>query len=455
MKKLILIVSILTIISCKKEEKPGFAFIQGTIENNTADNAIIRGSGFEARLPIDGSGGLADTLHIKKDGLYEMYIGRERTGIYLEKGKNISFTLNADGFDETIKYTGDLANTNNFLASKFLWEEQNTNYKELYSLNEKEFLKKLDKKQKSLDSIYAAYNISNENFKKVLADEDNYTKAILIENYNNGHSYFTGDDNFKVSDSFYDQIKNINYQDTLAYRHSVAYQGLLNAHFNRLMNEEIAEKPEENETLLYLKKVDSALPDGYAKDRIMNSYLQFGLKADSSLEEAYNIYKNSDPDPENLAKITEQYNKLKAITKGSPSPTFNFENHKGGTTALADLKGKYVYIDVWATWCGPCIREIPALKEVEEDYNDKNIEFVSISIDEPKDYDKWKSMVTEKELSGIQLMADNNWKSKFVEEYAILGIPRFILLDPDGNIVSSDAPRPSDPELRETLDDLL
>lgn len=64
-------------------------------------------------------------------------------------------------------------------------------------------------------------------------------------------------------------------------------------------------------------------------------------------------------------------------------------------------------------------------------------------------------MVEEKELVGLHLMADNNWKSKFVEEYAILGIPRFILVDTEGKVISADAPRPSDPELRKMFDELI
>ena len=75
------------------------------------------------------------------------------------------------------------------------------------------------------------------------------------------------------------------------------------------------------------------------------------------------------------------------------APNFNLPNQNGETISLSDLKGKYVYIDVWATWCGPCIAEIPSLKKVEKLYHNKNIEFVSISIDVRDrpvyNYDKW------------------------------------------------------------------
>jgi len=77
----------------------------------------------------------------------------------------------------------------------------------------------------------------------------------------------------------------------------------------------------------------------------------------------------------------------------------------------------------------------------------KNIEFVSISIDTEKDYSKWREMVKEKGLIGIQLFADKDWESDFVTEYLIKGIPRFILIDPNGNIVNANAPRPSNSKL--------
>ena len=141
--------------------------------------------------------------------------------------------------------------------------------------------------------------------------------------------------------------------------------------------------------------------------------------------------------------------------KGKPSPDFDYENYKGGKTKLSDLKGKYVYIDLWATWCGPCRAEIPFLKKTEEKYHGKNIEFVSISIDKANDNEKWKKFVTDKNLGGIQLFADKDWGSDFVTSYGVTGIPRFILIDPKGNIVSPDAERPSSPELQKQLDLLL
>lgn len=455
MKQLTILLLAVFLMACEQEKKPTYSVINGTIENNFAENILLKGTGYEAKIKVSPEGVFSDTLNLKQDGFYQLFLGREQTEVYLERGKNLTINLDANQFDESIKFSGDLASANNYLAEKYLWNESNLNFKELFSLPEDDFKKKLETNQKTVDSLYETHNIENEKFKKLLKDEDTYAKAALVESYLEAHRYFTGAEDYQVSSNFYDYLKDINFKDTLAYRNSVSYQNLLDSHFNRIVNEELAKNEDNDHTILFLQKVDAELPDGYAKDEIMMNHLQYGLKPDKNLETAFNIYKNSNPNPQNLTKLNDRYLHLQTLTEGKPSPTFNFENHKGGTTSLTDLKGKYVYIDVWATWCGPCLREIPALKETENNYRGKNIQFVSISIDEPKDYEKWREMVTEKSLVGLQLMADNNWQSQFVKDYGILGIPRFILIDPQGNIVSADAPRPSDPLLKKTLDALL
>ena len=92
---------------------------------------------------------------------------------------------------------------------------------------------------------------------------------------------------------------------------------------------------------------------------------------------------------------------------------------------------------------------------IPKEYHGKNIHFVSLSVDKANAKDAWKAMIAEKEMGGIQLFADNDWSSSFVKEYLIKGIPRFILIDPNGNIVDADAPRPiSGDKIRGVFTDL-
>ena len=141
--------------------------------------------------------------------------------------------------------------------------------------------------------------------------------------------------------------------------------------------------------------------------------------------------------------------------KGKPSPKFeNYIDIKGGAKSLDSFKGKYVYIDVWATWCGPCIQQIPYLQALEKEYHNKNIAFVSISTDESQRNGgsweaaekKWRDFVKKRNMSGIQLWSGQDFS--FQQAYQINSIPRFLLIDPKGNIVDANAPRPSDPNLK-------
>ncbi|MFT5602463.1 MAG: thiol-disulfide isomerase/thioredoxin [Flavobacteriales bacterium] len=140
-----------------------------------------------------------------------------------------------------------------------------------------------------------------------------------------------------------------------------------------------------------------------------------------------------------------------------PSPDFTaYTTPDGGTKSLADLtaSGKYIYIDVWATWCGPCKAEIPFIKEMIANYEGKNIQVVSLSVDEEDAKDKWIKMVADKEMTWQQIRADKAWASDFIQAYAINSIPRFILLDPNGVVVDPNAPRPSSDKLTELLNSL-
>ncbi|MDG1309329.1 MAG: TlpA disulfide reductase family protein [Flavobacteriaceae bacterium] len=224
---------------------------------------------------------------------------------------------------------------------------------------------------------------------------------------------------------------------------------------------------------------NSLLQERYLSEDLFDSTEAEFSKTFDNLETAYDslkseykqldtaYFEDQDKEFKSMQKTYKSYflEKLKVrklLAKGTASPVFSkYENHKGGTTSLSDFKGKYVYIDIWATWCGPCKVEFPFLKKLEVKYHDKNIEFVSISVDDArrsgtmeKAHDAWKKMVTEKKLTGVQLFTGNGWKADFVQDYKVNGIPRFILIAPDGTIVNADAPRPSSKGLIKLFEEL-
>lgn len=135
---------------------------------------------------------------------------------------------------------------------------------------------------------------------------------------------------------------------------------------------------------------------------------------------------------------------------GAPSADFKFKDVNGKVVSLKNLRGKYVYIDVWASWCSPCCKEIPFLQQLEEKMHGKKITFVSISWD--RNRDNWVRALQEKNMKGVQLYFDND--DTFFKEYGIEFIPRFILLDKKGRVVNAYMTRPSDPKTEETLNAL-
>jgi thiol-disulfide isomerase/thioredoxin len=141
--------------------------------------------------------------------------------------------------------------------------------------------------------------------------------------------------------------------------------------------------------------------------------------------------------------------------KGEPAMPFEGSTPDGKKVSLKDFKGKVVLVDVWATWCGPCRAEIPSLKKLEEEMKGKDVVFISYSVDKMTDLAKWKKMVSDEELGGVQLIGDSAFQSSICTDYKITGIPRFMVFDKNGNIVSVDAPRPSNPDLKLLLEKCL
>lgn len=138
------------------------------------------------------------------------------------------------------------------------------------------------------------------------------------------------------------------------------------------------------------------------------------------------------------------------------APNFTLESLDGKMVSLSSFKGKVVYIDVWATWCKPCLMEIPYSKKLKERFEgNDSIAFVYISIDNNDNLQGWKDMVAKKGMTGTHLISRGGQEEKLLDRYSIATIPRFIMIDKTGKIAQFNATPPSHPGTYDTLKKLI
>lgn len=134
------------------------------------------------------------------------------------------------------------------------------------------------------------------------------------------------------------------------------------------------------------------------------------------------------------------------IGDGKQAPEISLPNTDGNEVSLSSLRGKYVLVDFWASWCAPCRAENPNVVKAYNTYKDKNFTVLGVSLDDNKD--KWLEAIKDDGLTWTHISDLKGWQSVVVRTYMIQGIPANVLLDPDGKIIGRNL---RGPELQETL----
>ncbi len=138
----------------------------------------------------------------------------------------------------------------------------------------------------------------------------------------------------------------------------------------------------------------------------------------------------------NFGKALEQHIKaVRLVDKGATAPLFTLSDTNGASVSLADLRGKVVLIDFWASWCEPCRAEGPNLKTQYKLYKDKGFEILSVSIDTDKK--SWLKAISDDGLTWLQVSDLKGYNSDVVRSYGIGGVPAFFLIDKDGRIMAN------------------
>lgn len=179
--------------------------------------------------------------------------------------------------------------------------------------------------------------------------------------------------------------------------------------------------------------------DNYSTD---NQIALYHLYLDNSINAADSL----------RSKVQSHYDamikKYGHLFPGKPAPNLTFTDKYGKTLSLQSFKGQILLVDIWGTWCAPCIEEMPYLTKLQEEYADrKDVRIMSIACD--KKAERWKSFLAKHPTSWHQYLITDDGNKMLDEVYFCEGIPRFIIIGKDGKIISADASRPSEKSFSE------
>lgn len=196
---------------------------------------------------------------------------------------------------------------------------------------------------------------------------------------------------------------------------------------------------------LKIKEIENItkLKESNFKNRLLYSYLKTNLEDSNSSDERKNImnkYVNFITDLKLKNNLENNFKTYERLGKGNEAKVIDLKDLNGKYLNLSNFKGKFVVIDVWATWCGPCKYESPYFEKLAIKYKKENIVFLAISSD--KDEKAWYLDAKNKSKSVQQFHLDNS--VAFSKDYNVNSIPRFILIDDKGKIYNASMPRPSE-----------
>lgn len=397
-------------------------------------------------MPLDKKG-RAECVIKDMDALYpQLYYGENSKKLFLQKGDRVSITFDAGKFKDGIQFDGKNAPIIDYLNSITLMPLPDKDF----ALPFEEYNRKLDEKKEEALTLLKARKLESVNptFVQIEEGRISYAYAAGLIMYPVGHPFVAQDTAYRPGEEIYNALSELMQErEDLVYVDS--YRDFITEAASMFANRETSPSNAYERTLSKMKYIGKNFQNEEVKQPLLNMLAseqveQYGIKNITELENVYNTYVT---DPALRAFYKEKYDKWDITSPERPSPDFSGEDIDGKTYSLKDFKGKYLYIDLWATWCGPCKREIPFLKELEKKFEGKNITFLSLSTDHNKA--DWEKMVKSGELSGVQLLIGR--RSKFQQDYNIDGIPHFILLDPEGKIINANIARPSSPDIENIL----
>ncbi|XOV93256.1 MAG: TlpA family protein disulfide reductase [Bacteroidota bacterium] len=365
--------------------------------------------------------------------------GNEITYIYLSPGDDLSLSLDTDAFDETLTYAGTGSAGNKYNAAIVLLEDTLIGTSEFIKMTPDSFLKAADSISNLKISFLDDFDIEDERFKNYKRQSAKWQLLDLKMEYGAYISNNIDSISLPENYSFLDQL---DLNDPMNLK-IPAFKNFLTALLNKESESSNSDQSIDEYFSSYYLAIEKFISnDIITQDLLYDLLSRYYSYLDESLKKtAVDKWRSTNPPEEHLIEINDLIDSWRDLAPGLPAPSFTYTSIDGETVSLEDFRGNVVYVDVWATWCRPCLAEQPDMAKLQGRFKGKPVTFIAVSIDPQPE--QWVTMVNERQLGGIHLYAPGEYQSEINKAYLISGIPRFILIDPDGMIVDANADRPS------------
>ena len=373
-------------------------------------------------------------ISLKSNTTAELKMGKESIDLFLQAGDDLDIAINGNNLSGNTIFSGKGSKSNNYLvaaANRFRNELLELEVKIRYAkpAEFKLFIKEIkDQKHKFLRTYLESQGLSAAVIKFARADID-YWYAFNLMNYPYEHPIFHDEPSpMLVPTNYYDFVADfeVNNAGALPNKYYLYYlQDFLSyqagqSENNGLSRFELADKFLEGKPLYFYKALQLSL------EAKQNNEPNITMKIADFIENCpYKLYNE-------YVKLA--YHEGKGIVEGMEAPDFSLIDINGKSVALEDFRGKVVFLDFWATWCVPCIHQLPSHQKLQSQFQGQEVAFLYVTVDRNKG--AWERFVRNKNLPGVHLTAgENMFNSSVAKKYRVSSLPYTVLIDPYGKIV--------------------
>lgn len=382
----------------------------------------------------------------KKAGPAKLTIGEQYTNIFLVPGADINITLDYNDFDKTVTYSGKGSADNNYLAADLLADFNGKAYVSASFNDANKFKAYID----SLENANQLFLKSHDSPDLSPEFRSFMITTIKYRFVNPRWMFKIGFDKVSkkfverpVPSDYFDFLKTISMNeqgsiDNVEYSMAVM-RALYELHDSKVVIPDSLSDDEKTAIRIknyyeYRKTVFKGDLLDLELTKLMKDYIGLVAGNKKLATELMNDYKANCKNPEYIDIINKAYAKATMLSAGNPAPDFALVDMNGKSVSLSSLKGKVVFIDFWATWCKPCIAEMPVTHKLMEKFKDRaDVVFMNVNVDDNKE--KWKNFVDKEKMSGTNLHADKKQSDDLHKSYNFNGIPHFVIIDKQGKLI--------------------